>query len=59
MSYVIIKMIKNSEGKELPVILLNGQEEVWSFEDADEAIKMSELLTKNSDSGYRYYVKKA
>jgi len=59
MSYVIIKMIKNSEGKELPVILLNGQEEIWSFDDVDEAIKMSELLTKNSDSGYRYYVKKA
>jgi len=58
MSYIIIKMIKNAEGKELPVVMLNGQEEVWTFETADDAIKMSELLTKNSDSGYRYYVKK-
>jgi hypothetical protein len=24
----------------------------------DIAIKMSEILTKNSDSGYRYFVKK-
>ncbi len=58
MSYIIVKIIKNQNGKDLPVVMLNG-EEVWSFQDADEAIKMAELLTTNSDSGYRYYVKKA
>jgi len=58
MSYIIVKIIKNQNGKDLPVVMLNG-EEVWSFKDADEAIKMAELLTTNSDSGYRYYVKKA
>ena len=58
MSYIIVKIIKNQNGKDLPVVMLNG-EEVWSFQDADEEIKMAELLTTNSDSGYRYYVKKA
>jgi D-beta-D-heptose 7-phosphate kinase/D-beta-D-heptose 1-phosphate adenosyltransferase len=33
-------------------------DEVWEFDNVDEAIKMSEILTKNSDSGYRYYIKK-
>lgn len=58
MSYIIIKLIKNSNGgNDLPVVLLSG-EEVWTFESVDEAIKMSERLTLNSDSGHRYFVKK-
>jgi hypothetical protein len=50
--------MKNVNGIELPVILLDNNDEVWEFDSADEAIKISEILTKNSDSGYRYYVKK-
>lgn len=45
-------------GNDLPVVLLSG-EEVWSFDNVDDAIKMSERLTLNSDSGHRYFVKKA
>ena len=56
--YCIIKLMKNSNGIELPVVLLDNQDEVWEFQSADEAIKIAEILTKNSDSGYRYYVKK-
>ena len=56
--YCIIKLMKNVNGIELPVILLDNNDEVWEFESADEAIRISEILTKNSDSGYRYYVKK-
>ena len=56
--YCIVKLIKNVEGKELPVIMLDSYDEVWEFNNADEAIKMAEILTKNSDSGYKYYVKK-
>ena len=56
--YCIIKLMKNVNGIELPVILLYNNDEVWEFDSADEAIKISEILTKNSDSGYRYYVKK-
>ena len=56
--YCIIKLMKNVNGIELPVILLDNNDEVWEFDSADEAIKICEILTKNSDSGYRYYVKK-
>lgn len=56
--YCIIKLMKNSNGIELPVVLLDNQDEVWEFQNADDAIKIAEILTKNSDSGYRYYVKK-
>ena len=56
--YCIIKLMKNLNGVELPVILLDNNDEVWEFDSADEAIKISEILTKNSDSGYRYYIKK-
>lgn len=58
MSYCIVKLIKNNIGVEMPVILLDTNEEVWEFENPDDAVKMAEILTKNSDSGYRYYVKK-
>jgi len=59
MTYIIIKMMKNPNGgNDLPVVLLSG-EEVWTFDNVDDAIKMSERLTLNSDSGHRYYVKKA
>ena len=57
MPYCIIKLIKNNEGIELPIILLDSNDEIWEME-SDEAIKLSEILTKNSDSGYKYYVKK-
>jgi hypothetical protein len=56
--YCIIKLMKNVNGIELPVVLLDNNDEVWEFENVDFAIKMSEILTKNSDSGYRYYIKK-
>jgi hypothetical protein len=56
--YCIIKMIENQNGVELPVILLDNADEVWEFETQSEAEKMSEILTKNSDSGYEYFVKK-
>ena len=58
MAYCIVKLMKNTYGFVLAVILLDNLDEVWEFEDSDVAIKMAEILTKNSDSGYRYYVKK-
>jgi hypothetical protein len=58
MAYCILKLVKNLNGIELPVVLLDTNEEVWEFDSHDDAISMAEILTKNSDSGYRYYVKK-
>jgi len=58
MAYCIVKLIKNNDGIELPVIMLDSDDEVWEFSDVDEVIKLAEILTKNSDSGHKYYVKK-
>ena len=56
--YCIVKIVKGINGVELPVVLLDNHDEVWEFQNPDEAIKIAEILTKNSDSGYRYFVKK-
>lgn len=56
--YCIIKIVKTANGIPLNVILLDSQDEVWEFKNADDAIKIAEILTKNSDSGHKYYVRK-
>ena len=56
--YCIIKIVKTANGIPLNVIMLDSQDEVWEFKSADEAIKIAEILTKNSDSGHKYYVRK-
>jgi hypothetical protein len=44
--------------KRVPVIILNGESEIWEFETGKEAEKMREIFELNSDSGYKYEVKK-
>jgi len=56
--YCIIKIVKTANGIPLNVIMLDSQDEVWEFKNADDAIKIAEILTKNSDSGHKYYVRK-
>jgi hypothetical protein len=56
--YIIIKYVKNGQGVELPVILLNSHSEILELETFEEATKMKELFETNSDSGHRYEVKK-
>jgi hypothetical protein len=56
--YCIVKVIKNDKGVDLPVVLLDSSDEVWEFSSLDEATRIAEILTKNSDSGYKYFVKK-
>lgn len=51
-------MTNKENGKILPVILLNGKDEIWEFETEEDAEKNRELFEKNSDSGYKYVVKK-
>ena len=55
--YCIIKMVKTNDGKELPVIMLDNADEVWEFNTSEEAQLIADILTKNSDSGYTYYVR--
>jgi len=55
--YCILKYIK-VEKKELPVIILNSQDEVLEFDTEEKAEEFKGILQMNSDSGYRYVVKK-
>lgn len=59
MSYVIVKMIRTSDGSShLPVILLDGNSEVLEFETEQEAEDLRRKFQVNSDSGYNYQIKK-
>ena len=59
MSYVIVKMVRTSDGSShLPVILLDGNSEVMEFENENEAEEMRRRFQVNSDSGYVYNIKK-
>ena len=56
--YVIIKQIKTKNKKKVPVIILNGNHEIWEFETLGEAENMKNIFESNSDSGHKYEVKK-
>ncbi len=57
-SYVIIKNIKNTNGVTVPIILLDGLSEVMEFSDYEEANRIAQLFEINSDSGWKYTVRK-
>jgi hypothetical protein len=56
--YIIIKNVMNQNGIPMPVILLNGNDEILEFDSLSEAEHMVELFQTNSDSGHQYSVKK-
>jgi hypothetical protein len=57
--YIIIKYVKNTKGKEMPVIILDpSTHEIWEFVDQNEANRVKEIFEVNSNNGYRYEVKK-
>lgn len=59
MSYIIIKFVKDSNReKELPVIILDSEDDVLEFDTKEEAEEMRLRFEVNSDSGYKYRVKK-
>jgi hypothetical protein len=59
MSYIIIKMVKNLvRSTELPVIILDSEGEVLEFDTIEEAEDMRARFEINSDSGYKYRIKK-
>ena len=56
--YIVVKMIKQSmTGVELPVVILDSQDEVLEFETEMQAEEMRTLFEKNSDSGHKYLIK--
>ena len=59
MSYVMIKTIRNEVKKiDLPVIMLDSQSEILEFETEEEALKLTEFMNANTDSGHKYSIKK-
>ena len=56
--YVIIKEMVNQKGIKVNVILINGQSEIWEFDTYEEADEMRTIFQNNSDSGYKYIIKK-
>jgi hypothetical protein len=56
--WVIVKLMESLNGVKVPVIILDGHSEIWEFETEEEAIKMRDIFSKNSDSGHVYLVKK-
>ena len=59
MSYIIIKLVKDlNREKELPVVILDSEDDVLEFETKEEAEEMRVRFEVNSDSGHKYKVKK-
>ena len=59
MSYIIIKMVKDhNREKELPVIILDVENEVLEFETEKDAEIVRLRFEINSDSGHKYKIKK-
>lgn len=59
MSYIIIKTIKDQRSeKELPVIILDAEGEVLEYDAIEDAEEMRARFEINSDSGYKYRIKK-
>ena len=57
--YMIIKMVEDaSREKELPVIIWDSADDVLEFDTKEEAEEMRLRFEINSDSGYKYRVKK-
>jgi hypothetical protein len=58
MAFSIIKTMTNNEtGKSVFVLLTNGLSEIWETSNEEEAIKLANMLTENSDSGWEYTVR--
>ena len=56
--YIIIKNVMNVNGIPMPVIILNGNDEILEFDSLQQAEDMVELFQTNSDSGHQYSVKR-
>lgn len=59
MSYIIIKLIKDQKSdRELPVVILDTHGDILEYNTVEEAEEMRSKFEVNSDSGYRYKIKK-
>jgi|TARA_R110002020_G_scaffold117778_1_gene269215 hypothetical protein len=57
MSYNIIKIMTNSSGQKTHVLLTDGLSQIWEIKSKKEAERIANMLTENSDSGWKYTVR--
>ena len=58
MAFSIVKTMTNNEtGKPIFVLLTNGLSEIWESQSEEEAIRLADMLSENSDSGWEYIVR--
>ena len=50
-------MTNNETGKPVFVLLTNGLSEIWESPNEEEAIRLADMLSENSDSGWEYVVR--
>lgn len=51
-------MLNPITGKLTHVLLTDGLSQIWELEDEKEAINIATLMTQNSDSGWKYKIRK-
>lgn len=60
MPYIILKYIKTEStgSNNIPVVMLDTNDEVWEFKNKEEAEHIANILSLNSITGKSYEVKK-
>tara|TARA_R110001592_G_scaffold123309_1_gene331087 strand:- start:42 stop:236 length:195 start_codon:yes stop_codon:yes gene_type:complete len=58
MSYNILKTMTDSSGKIIKVLLLDGLSSILEVKELSQALKMIEIFNQNTDSGWRYEVRR-
>jgi archaellum biogenesis ATPase FlaH len=56
--YCIIKELILPNNVKQNVILVDSLSEIIEFDNKDEAQNLADIFQSNSDSGYKYYIKK-
>ena len=54
MGYNIVKIIKDTTGKSVHVLLTDGLSQILEVKNEKKAIKMVKIFNENSDSGWKY-----
>ena len=57
MSYNILKTMTDSSGNIIKILLLDGLSEILEVKELDQALKMTEIFNRNTDSGWKYEVR--
>tara|TARA_R110000787_G_scaffold62612_5_gene141442 strand:+ start:836 stop:1030 length:195 start_codon:yes stop_codon:yes gene_type:complete len=54
MEYNIVKIMTDSRGKQIHVLLTDGLSQIWTISGESKAKEMIIIMEGNSDSGWKY-----